>query len=159
MLLGNFYCCKWPNIEQIVYPSGHTVLYHHHHELCNGCEREIRRRNRKTWMTSSSQFIYLEANLFLKKGPFSASFFFTFVLFTFQFKWQIYSLNNINWKKHRWCAWDSNLGKQDGRCKRIHWAMAAPSCCHCYISQKCSYSFYISSNNFCIFVCGRRPKT
>ena len=103
MLLGNFYCCKWPNIEQIVYPSGHTVLYHHHHELCNGCEREIRRRNRKTWMTSSSQFIYLEANLFLKKGPFSASFFFTFVLFTFQFKWQIYSLNNINWKKHRWC--------------------------------------------------------
>ena len=65
MLLGNFYCCKWPNIEQIVYPSGHTVLYHHHHELCNGCEREIRRRNRKTWMTSSSQFSYLEANVFL----------------------------------------------------------------------------------------------
>ena len=30
---------------------------------------------------------------------------FIFVLFTFQFKWQIY-----NWKKSRWCAWDSNPG-------------------------------------------------
>ena len=48
-------------------------------------------------------------------------FLFIFVLFTFQFKWQIYNLNNINWKKRRWCAWDSNPGR-----KRIHWAMAAP---------------------------------
>ena len=29
-------------------------------------------------------------------------------------------------KKHRWCAWDSNPGRQDGRHRRIHWAMAAP---------------------------------
>ena len=49
-----------------------------------------------------------------------------FVLFTFQFKWQIYNLNLINWKKHRWCAWDSNPGRQDGRRRWIHWAMAAP---------------------------------
>ena len=28
-------------------------------------------------------------------------------------------------KKHRWYAWDSNLGPQDGRRRRIHGAMAA----------------------------------
>ena len=53
-------------------------------------------------------------------------FLFIFVLFTFQFKWQIYNLNNINWKKRRWCAWDSNPGRQDGRRRQIHWAIAAP---------------------------------
>ena len=47
-----------------------------------------------------------------------------FVLFTFQFKWQIYNLNKL--KKHRCCAWDSNPEPQDGMCRRIHWAMAAP---------------------------------
>ena len=62
----------------------------------------------------------------LKKWPITASFCVFFVLFTFQFKWQIYNLNLINWKKHRWCAWDSNPGRQDGRCRWIHWAMAAP---------------------------------
>ena len=25
-----------------------------------------------------------------------------------------------------WCAWNSNPGQQDGRRRRIHWAMAAP---------------------------------
>ena len=33
---------------------------------------------------------------------------------------------NLNWKKRRWCAWDSNPGWQDGRRERIHRAMAAP---------------------------------
>ena len=28
--------------------------------------------------------------------------------------------------KCRWCAWDSNLEQQFRRCRRIHWAMAAP---------------------------------
>ena len=63
---------------------------------------------------------------FLKNGPILASFMFIFVLFTFQFKWQIYNLNNKNWKKRRWCAWDSNPGRHDGRHRQIHWAMAAP---------------------------------
>ena len=63
---------------------------------------------------------------FFKNGPIPASFCFIFVLFSFQFKWQTYHLNNINWKKHRWCAWDSNPGRQYGRRRRIHWAMAAP---------------------------------
>ena len=35
---------------------------------------------------------------------------------------------NLNWKKHRWCAWESNPGRQDGRRERIHWATAAPPC-------------------------------
>ena len=55
---------------------------------------------------------------------------FIFVLFTFKFNWQIYSLKL---KKHRWCAWDSNPGRQDGRRRRIHWAMVAPLKVHiCY---------------------------
>ena len=29
-------------------------------------------------------------------------------------------------KKRRWCAWDSNPGRHDGRRRRIHWAIAAP---------------------------------
>ena len=49
-----------------------------------------------------------------------------FRFFTFQSKWQIYNLNCVNWKKWRNCAGNSNLGRQDGRRRRIHWAMAAP---------------------------------
>ena len=44
-------------------------------------------------------------------------FLFIFVLFSSQFKYKL--------KKHRCCAWGSNPGPQDGRCGRIHWAMAA----------------------------------
>ena len=48
------------------------------------------------------------------------------LLFIFVFS-SCYNLNsNLNWFKHRWYAWDSNLGRQDGRRKWIHWAMAAP---------------------------------
>ena len=32
---------------------------------------------------------------------------------------------NTNWKKRRWCAWDSNLGLQNGRRRQNHRAMAA----------------------------------
>ena len=46
-------------------------------------------------------------------------FFVYFVLFTSQF--------NYKWKKRRWSACDSNLGLQDGRCRRNHGAMAAPT--------------------------------
>ena len=50
-----------------------------------------------------------------------------FVYFrSFHIQMQMYNLNNINLKKCRLCSWDSNLGWQDGRCKQIHWAMAAP---------------------------------
>ena len=35
-----------------------------------------------------------------------------------------YNFNNLNWKKHRLCAWDSNPGLQDGRCRRNSRAMA-----------------------------------
>ena len=48
---------------------------------------------------------------FLKKGPIPASFSVYFRLFNMlQFKL----------KKRRWCAWESNPGRQDGRRKRIH---------------------------------------
>ena len=46
---------------------------------------------------------------FLKNGPILASFMFIFVLFTFQFKWQIYNLNNKNWK-----TWMVSLGLEPG---------------------------------------------
>ena len=45
-------------------------------------------------------------------------------LFIFVFSTR-YNLNS-NWKKIRWCAWDSNPGQHGGRRKRIHWAMGAP---------------------------------
>ena len=62
-------------------------------------------------------FVVRQQNLFFKYGPIPAS----FSLFS-SFSHQ----NSItNWKKHRWCAWDSNLGPQDGRRRQNHGAMAA----------------------------------
>ena len=56
----------------------------------------------------------------LKYRPIPAS----FCLFSF-FSNSNDNLNNTNWKKRRWCAWDSNPGPQDGRRRWNHWAMAA----------------------------------
>ena len=56
--------------------------------------------------------------MILKYGPIPAS----FCLFSF-FSYSNNNFNNINWRKHRWCAWVSNPGPQDGR--RNHGAMAA----------------------------------
>ena len=36
-----------------------------------------------------------------------------------------FNFNNINWKKHRWCAWDSNPGQQKCRHWRNHGAKEA----------------------------------
>ena len=33
--------------------------------------------------------------------------------------------NNINWKQHRWCAWDCNPGLNDVRRRRNHGALVA----------------------------------
>ena len=33
-----------------------------------------------------------------------------------------YNFNSTNWKKHRWCAWDSNPRPQNGRCRQYHGA-------------------------------------
>ena len=46
-----------------------------------------------------------------------------FSVFSF---FQHITIQILNWLKRKWCAWDSNPGQQDGRCRRIHWAMAAP---------------------------------
>ena len=48
-----------------------------------------------------------------------------FVLFSFFSRYNF----NTNWKKHRWCAWDSNLRPQDGRRRRNHGTMAATNYC------------------------------
>ena len=56
-------------------------------------------------------------NVFLKHGPIAAS----FCLFSF---FSHYNFNTY-WNKHRWCAWDSNPGPQDGRRRLNHRAMAA----------------------------------
>ena len=54
---------------------------------------------------------------FQKNGPIPAP----FCLFL---SFSRYNFNNTNWKKHRWCAWNSNPGPQDGRCRRNHRATA-----------------------------------
>ena len=38
----------------------------------------------------------------------------------------ITQFKNINLYKHWWCVWDSSPGRQVGRRRRFHWAMAAP---------------------------------
>ena len=44
-------------------------------------------------------------------------------------------INLLNWKKRRWCAWDSNPGREDGRCRQIHWAMVALPCIRVVINE------------------------
>ena len=72
------------------------------------------------WVTLQSIWVGPKSffsSFFKKNGPIPASFC-LFSLFS--------RLNpNTNWKKRRWCAWDSNPGLQDGRRKRNHRAMAA----------------------------------
>ena len=66
---------------------------------------------------------------FKKMGQFRPLFLFIFVFST------RHNLNsNLNWKKHRWCAWESNPGWQDGRRERIHWATAAPLLCKVFVN-------------------------
>ena len=75
---------------------------------------------------------------FLKMGQSRPLFLFIFVFST------CYNLNsNLNWKKHRWCAWDLNPGRQDGRRKWIHWAMAAPLYLFIFVFlNKHHYNYY-----------------
>ena len=61
----------------------------------------------------------IKRQLLYKNGPNTSS----FCLFS---SFSHYNFNNTNWKKCRWCVWDLNLGQQDCRCRRIHWATAAP---------------------------------
>ena len=57
--------------------------------------------------------------LFLKKWAANPGLFlFIFVIFHYNF-------NTTNWKKRRWCAWDSNPGAQYGRHRWNHGAMVA----------------------------------
>ena len=61
-------------------------------------------------------FIFLK--VFFKKGPIPAS----FCLFS---SFSHNNFNYTNWKKHRWCSWDSNPWLWDGRRTRNPRARAA----------------------------------
>ena len=63
---------------------------------------------------ASKQFSKFFFKKWANPGPF-------YVLFSF---FSHYNLNT-NLKKRRWCAWDSNLGPQDGRRRQNHGAMLA----------------------------------
>ena len=49
--------------------------------------------------------------------------------------------SNLNWKKCWWCAWDLNLGWQDGRREQIHWAMVAPQRSWMFVSAQLPNKF------------------
>ena len=59
-------------------------------------------------------------------GPNPTSFLFIFVLFSHRMDKYSTNLTIIESQKHWWHASESNPGRQDGRRRRIHWAMAAP---------------------------------
>ena len=65
-----------------------------------------------------------ELVLFLKMGQTRPLSLFISVLFSTQ--WQY--CTKFDCEKRRLCAWDSNTGRQDGRRRRIDWAMVAPLC-------------------------------
>ena len=76
--------------------------------------------------------------LFFKKiGPIPAS----FCLFS---SFSHYNFNN--WKKHRWCAWDSNLGPHDCRRRRNHGAMAATPTKQVSLSKYFFCRFAVANN-------------
>ena len=83
---------------------------------------------------------------FLKNGPVPAS----FCLFSF---FSCYNFNNTNWKKHWWCAWDSNPGPQDGRCRQSQGAMAATL----YLTLFLLYLFPSFSSSICICLLSLSP--
>ena len=60
----------------------------------------------------------------IKYGPIRTSFRLIFVLSSYQHQKQ-FQFQHFKSKKHTWCAWDINLGLQDGRRRWNHWAMAA----------------------------------
>ena len=71
------------------------------------------------WGHTSNEELYRfwkDPNI-VKKWANPGLFLFIFVLFLLQFQYKL--------KKHRWCAWDSNPGPQDGRRRQNHGAMAA----------------------------------
>ena len=74
-----------------------------------------------------------------------------FVLITFNFNWQIYSLNYLKWKKRKWCAWDLNPGWQVGRRRQIHWAMVAPP--YFWKDLVGKFSFWCISNGWWFLGC------
>ena len=75
------------------------------------------------WASCNDSICLYLPLVFFKNWTRPGPFLFIFVLFTQQIYQKIY----YKWKKLRWCAWDLNPDRQDGRRRRIHWAMAATS--------------------------------
>ena len=101
------------------------------------------------WAKRTSEALYTEATLhlvhcccFLKRAN-PGHFLFLFSLFS------RHNSNNTNWKKHRWSAWESNPGPQDGRRRRNHGAMAATQhLVHCLWLVK--VAMHTKGQNHCI---------
>ena len=86
--------------------------------LVKGSNRSVVANCRvRVYIPPTNKLIRQKQRFFKKIGQ-SWPFLFIFVLFSTQWHYST--------KKRRWCAWDSNLRRQDGRHRRIHWAMAAP---------------------------------
>ena len=62
------------------------------------------------------------SSTFFKKTGQSRPLFCLFLFFS------SYNFNNTNWKKHWWCAWDSNPGPQDSRRRQNHGDMFVNLC-------------------------------
>ena len=89
-------------------------------QCANSCTTTTDISNENVWWGSILCLLFRAFNdfakiLFFKIGQSRPLFLFIFVFST------CYNINS-NWKKHRWCAWDSNPGWQDGRRERTHWA-------------------------------------
>ena len=70
-------------------------------------------------LPTCNEWYFTKKIVFLKKEPIPA----TFCLFS---SFSHYNLNNKNWKKRRWRAWDSNSGPQNGRRRHNRRAIVAP---------------------------------
>ena len=93
-----------------------NTVYHQLHDL------DTRRWRNTIWNNSLN---YLQP--FLKKDWGKPSRFFVYFCLFLRTMTNIRSAKfDYNWKKRRWCSWDSNPGPQNGRRRHITLATAAP---------------------------------
>ena len=103
-----------------LWPSSETGRPHRRLKLEKiFCCRDDRDLNRGSWSLACNVRPPDQSwnKCFFKFGPIPAPF--------SSFSHSNINCNHINWKKHRWHAWDWNPGPQDGRRRGNHGAMAA----------------------------------
>ena len=81
---------------------------------------------RSAWKKFRTSTDWVRNYFVFLKGADSRPLLLIFVLFTSQFKLKLKKA------KRTCCAWDLNLGLQDSRGRRIHWAMAAAQLYKCF---------------------------